>query len=451
MRLSIKNKENNNLNKINDTNRSNYFINNKNNNNINNNISKKINNNINNSHMNNNDNINNNNSNNINNNINNNGNINSNLNINSNDNIKSINNNEDDEDNDDDFSDISSSSPKLDNSLDSSKFIFNNINEFENQNNMNNMNTLPNNNNFNNFINQQFTNSTNYNNNIKGINNYYEKAINNFLQNANYNINKENNKLNNDLNNTVKNNENSLLKKIEQNSKINLKKNFDINSIKDNMKNKNNILTLNNSGKKNEIINTIPENKNNLPLNIYNNNNIYTNFLNYLTKTILFQNKDLIIKQTRNKGTNFNNINNNIPEKEKNFSSFDEQKNNFVRNNNNINNNNIINNQTLKSDKKDKIQTIYNNPDKQDKNIYLDKDIFKKVRYIKDEEIIDKPLLLNKHFLKMDKNKGSLENKIIELEYFTKRKFDELVREIKYFIPIHFNSHLKDYYSFAKK
>ena len=36
------------------------------------------------------------------------------------------------------------------------------------------------------------------------------------------------------------------------------------------------------------------------------------------------------------------------------------------------------------------------------------------------------------------------ENKLLELEYFTKKKFDELVREIKNFIPIHFNSYVRE-------
>ena len=81
-----------------------------------------------------------------------------------------------------------------------------------------------------------------------------------------------------------------------------------------------------------------------------------------------------------------------------------------------------------------------------DKEIYLDKDTICKLKCVKDDKIIDKPLLLNnKDYFSFDLKKSNVENKIIELEYFTKRKFDELVREIKYFIPIHFNSHIKNY------
>ena len=81
-----------------------------------------------------------------------------------------------------------------------------------------------------------------------------------------------------------------------------------------------------------------------------------------------------------------------------------------------------------------------------DKEIYLDKDTISKLKCVKDDKIIDKPLLLNKKdYFSFDLKKSNVENKIIELEYFTKRKFDELVREIKYFIPIHFNSHIRNY------
>ena len=99
----------------------------------------------------------------------------------------------------------------------------------------------------------------------------------------------------------------------------------------------------------------------------------------------------------------------------------------------------------FKSDKKQreyKIKFI----DKNEEKILSDKNTIKKILIIKDEEIIDKPLS-DKTSFNYDKNKGYLENKIIELEYFTKKKFDELVKEIKIFLPIHFNSHLRDYIS----
>ena len=177
--------------------------------------------------------------------------------------------------------------------------------------------------------------------------------------------------------------------------------------------------------------------KNNSPFNT--KNNFDSKYLNYISKTIVFQNQDLMIKTTRNKGSN-NNIKIN-QEKDIAFSSYDGQKNKI----------DFINNEMkgYKSDKKDKdAKNKYDN--KNEKDIYLDNDVFKKIRFIKDEKIIDKPLLLDGDIFKISQNKGSLENKIIELEYFTKKKFDELVKEIKTFIPIHFNSHLKDY-SFKKQ
>ena len=47
--------------------------------------------------------------------------------------------------------------------------------------------------------------------------------------------------------------------------------------------------------------------------------------------------------------------------------------------------------------------------------------------------------------MKLIKKKPNIEKRLIELEFFTKKKFDELVNEIKNFIPIHFNSYVKDY------
>ena len=79
-----------------------------------------------------------------------------------------------------------------------------------------------------------------------------------------------------------------------------------------------------------------------------------------------------------------------------------------------------------------------------DDEIYVNKDTIKTLNYCKDENIIDKPLIINQTDFRVDNVKGSLENKILELEYYTKRKLDELVREIKNFIPIHFNAYLKE-------
>ena len=79
------------------------------------------------------------------------------------------------------------------------------------------------------------------------------------------------------------------------------------------------------------------------------------------------------------------------------------------------------------------------------KEIYFDKNIETHVKYIKDKDIIDRPLLSNRCNFELIRERGGLENKLLELEYFTKKKFDELVKEIKNFIPIHFNAYLKDY------
>ena len=79
------------------------------------------------------------------------------------------------------------------------------------------------------------------------------------------------------------------------------------------------------------------------------------------------------------------------------------------------------------------------------KEIYFDKNLQSQVKYIKDKDIIDRPLLSNQYNFELIREKGGLENKLLELEYFTKKKFDELVKEIKNFIPIHFNAYLKDY------
>ena len=75
----------------------------------------------------------------------------------------------------------------------------------------------------------------------------------------------------------------------------------------------------------------------------------------------------------------------------------------------------------------------------------LSKDVLERIKIIKDEDIIDKPLLCNQENFEVRKSTGDLEKKILHLEYFMKKKLDELVREIKIFIPIHFNSHTRDY------
>ena len=62
------------------------------------------------------------------------------------------------------------------------------------------------------------------------------------------------------------------------------------------------------------------------------------------------------------------------------------------------------------------------------------------------EQYEDIPLIpVNQSYVYKDSNKTPLENRVIELEFFTKKKFDELVNEIKQYLPIRFNSHVKSY------
>ena len=91
---------------------------------------------------------------------------------------------------------------------------------------------------------------------------------------------------------------------------------------------------------------------------------------------------------------------------------------------------------------KEKSNSIY------PKNIsqsFCNKELLDKINIIKDEEIIDKPLLCNQENFEVQKCAGDIEKKLLHLEFFMKKKFDELVKEIKIFIPIHFNSYTRDY------
>ena len=354
----------------------------------------------------------------------------------------------------DDSSNMSSNSKKEKDSSSKNNTKINDINNYSN--------LIKNTNNIINDI--KGINDTIFNENINNNNNNLNNLSNDIDKNEkkdinNNQINKSNNlsntlidkniKNNISINNKKEKNEKSIIsiRKFGQNSKIRLKKNFDLKLLKENIKEKKyNTLTLNNINKQNEInqtsLNKINNNNTleytqNKTLQNNNSNKTPTKYLNYISKTILFQNKDLIIKNNRNKNINIINT-----EKDNYYSSFDNNKNNLKKN---INNNYFRNNTDKKSKEYKPKLNYTTNIDKDDKDIYLDKDVFKNVRFIKDEEIIDKPLLFYKNDFKIDKNKGILENKIIELEYFTKKRFDELVKEIKNFIPIHFNSHLKDY------
>ena len=411
-------------------------------------------------------------------------------------------NNESKKNDDLDSSEISSNTKKIDNSLDSSKFIYNNENnENENQRKSNKNNIAPlNMDNLNQNFNEKINNIRSINNitlykaitknlltnlNSKqdidekkienektdltetNINNKINKSINNnnVLNQADINtignINNNSIKLNQNIKNnnqlSVKekiNDKPTLLseKKEYQQSKIKLKKNIDIKCLKDNKNG--NYLTLGNKKKRNDIIDRTPKinktiKENLRTMNIQNSSNSKLNEKNVLSPSKYFNStlykNNLMIKTTRNK--NINTIMKNINEKDKYFSSFDLQRNNI---NKNGNIDNILKKLTEKKMDGFKLSLNYVNKDKDDKDIYIDKEVFKNVRFIKDEEIIDRPLLFDRNNFKIDKNKGLLENKILELEFFTKKKFDELVNEIKHFIPIHFNSHLKNY-SITKK
>ena len=128
---------------------------------------------------------------------------------------------------------------------------------------------------------------------------------------------------------------------------------------------------------------------------------------------------------------------NNISKIKKPFSKVDNNK-------ENINNNKIFTSITHRK-QNNHIDYIINRDIEDNKEIYYDKNIENKINYIKDKDIIDKPLIYNHTNFEINKDRSSVENKILELEYFTKKKFDELVKEIKNFIPIHFNSYLRDY------
>ena len=54
-------------------------------------------------------------------------------------------------------------------------------------------------------------------------------------------------------------------------------------------------------------------------------------------------------------------------------------------------------------------------------------------------------MLCNQENFEVQKCAGDIEKKLLHLLFFMKKKFDELVKEIKIFIPIHFNSYTRDY------
>ena len=81
---------------------------------------------------------------------------------------------------------------------------------------------------------------------------------------------------------------------------------------------------------------------------------------------------------------------------------------------------------------------------KSNKNAYISRNM-----YLSNDDlnnIEDIPLIPKSQCtFRLDSSRSPLENRVIEFEFFTKKKFDELVSEIKKYLPIHFNSHLKNY------
>ena len=122
------------------------------------------------------------------------------------------------------------------------------------------------------------------------------------------------------------------------------------------------------------------------------------------------------------------------------YSLYDYLKSNKVQKNISNNQTEDIDSSNLKIKEKTNIINLKNIS----KNL-CNKEFLEKINIIKDEEIIDKPLLCNQENFEVKKGTGDIEKKILHLEFFMKKKFDELVKEIKIFIPIHFNSYTRNY------
>ena len=306
-------------------------------------------------------------------------------------------------------------------------------------------------------------NNIDKNNSFKGLKT--EQSININIENK-----LPNKQINNNINVRINSSENIKQEKIEKFSFLNKnvginipnsKKNDDLKDIKVNMNKTENFFYTYNNAKKNEKenpqvlsdkINSIKQRKTS-PIIIkskftkdnnkiitdpkINDNNKYTSRNEIHPKTAISTKKDLLFEIKRNKKSK--------EQHEENKKEINEKYSSFDKLNINSKKENHQNKSTGKNLKKILKLNNTTNYFKDDKEIYLSKDLLTSTRYIKDEEIIDKPLLYDTNFFKIDKNKGNLENRIMELEYFTKKKLDELVKEIKIFIPIHFNSHIKNY------
>ena len=261
--------------------------------------------------------------------------------------------------------------------------------------------------------------------NNENLNNVEKKEINNINKE---NIDNRNNKINEE-------NKKQILERInifpKEKSLLNYK-------LKDNLEN--NSLTEKNNRYKNKI-------------NNYNNSRAH---YEYKLKSSVSRNKNLspendkskLVKIENNKENIRREINLSANVKNKHHNIITKYSTQFNENKNHIVNLKTVNQPVhimkesqTKYNNKFRIQRSYN---LLNEDIFVNKKKIKKINYYKDKDIIDKPLLANQLNFRVDNIKGTLENKLLELEYFTKKKFDELVREIKNFIPIHFNSYVRE-------
>ena len=301
-------------------------------------------------------------------------------------------------------------------------------------------------------------------------NNFKEIILNSFKTQKiiNFNItNNMTNKVGDNLSINKKNNFTQNIKKESNNNfsflskiKVDLKKNFIIPKLKNNIFKNDNIIFNNNFIKtqyngfqinssktiaytersNSPTVNRIKKHKEN-KITISTTND-YTNTSknsNYINKALPSINKDSFANITsRNQNLN--------TDKRGKLALTDKPKYNTNKLRNKSSNNNEVF-QVQKLNKRIKLleeklsnKSHFNN----DNDIYFSKEDAKNTRYVKDDDIIDRPLLYDINFLKVEQKKGNIEDKLMELEHFTKKKFDELVKEIKIFIPIHFNSYVKN-------
>ena len=224
---------------------------------------------------------------------------------------------------------------------------------------------------------------------------------------------------NNDLkkkenNNQIMEKQNNLPKEKNQINNYKLKDNFEIQSItQTNSRVKKNVNFINNN-----FSSTQYRYKNKSPINKGKNLSPKSNRL----KLSNIENNKEGVKREINLSANLNNKKQNI------FSKIPTQSNETpagIPNLKLINKSlNIKKDILTKSNNNFKIRRSFNSFNE---DIFVNKDEIKKMNYYKDKDIIDKPLLVNQIDFRVQNSKGTVENKILELEYFTKKKLDELV------------------------